>query len=423
MCACTKLTAIDPSPTADATRFTEPLRTSPAANTPGRLVSSRNGARPGRPPALGVGGARRQLGSGQHEALAVQLHAAAEPGGVGVGADEEEERAGLDALRARRAVAGPAPRPGGRSPRGRSTAHPRWIVDVLQALDPVHQIPRHAGAEIRLPHHARGPGGRTWRGRRSPAPPSCRRRPPRPPRPGRAAPPSRWRRSRSRRPRSPRSSGRRACGRTTPLATSTQRARSRVPSVRVTIRSPPSMPSDRTVHGTVMLGAELLRLEQRVPGQLPPRDAGREAEVVLDPRAGARLAARARGTRRSARRVPRTPRRPRRRAPRGRRRRPPGRRRGPPPCATPSPCTRRCRRATGLLCHSPSPSITIGVAEAGTLNCRSSASACSSVSRSRNRNGMPLRVAKSRSRCASGEKREPMMRTPSKPSSSRSAAG
>ena len=31
--------AIDPSPTADATRLTEPLRTSPAANTPGRLVS------------------------------------------------------------------------------------------------------------------------------------------------------------------------------------------------------------------------------------------------------------------------------------------------------------------------------------------------------------------------------------------------
>lgn len=46
MCACTKLTTMDPSPTADATRFTDPLRTSPAANTPGRLVSSRNGARP-----------------------------------------------------------------------------------------------------------------------------------------------------------------------------------------------------------------------------------------------------------------------------------------------------------------------------------------------------------------------------------------
>jgi hypothetical protein len=41
-------TAIDPSPTADATLFTEPLRTSPAANTPGWLVSSIPGWRRGR---------------------------------------------------------------------------------------------------------------------------------------------------------------------------------------------------------------------------------------------------------------------------------------------------------------------------------------------------------------------------------------
>ena len=43
-------TAIDPSPTADATLFTEPLRTSPAANTPGWLVSSIPGWRRGRRP-------------------------------------------------------------------------------------------------------------------------------------------------------------------------------------------------------------------------------------------------------------------------------------------------------------------------------------------------------------------------------------
>src|SRR4051795_5113988 len=35
--------AIEPSPTADATRFTDPCRTSPTAYTPGRLVSRRNG--------------------------------------------------------------------------------------------------------------------------------------------------------------------------------------------------------------------------------------------------------------------------------------------------------------------------------------------------------------------------------------------
>jgi hypothetical protein len=32
---------IDPSPTAEATRFMAPARTSPAANIPGQLVSSK----------------------------------------------------------------------------------------------------------------------------------------------------------------------------------------------------------------------------------------------------------------------------------------------------------------------------------------------------------------------------------------------
>lgn len=36
----TSCTAMAPSPTADATRLTEPERTSPAARMPGRLVSS-----------------------------------------------------------------------------------------------------------------------------------------------------------------------------------------------------------------------------------------------------------------------------------------------------------------------------------------------------------------------------------------------
>src|SRR5882762_17075 len=42
---CTVATAIDPSPTADATRLVLPLRTSPTARTPGRLVSSKYGGR------------------------------------------------------------------------------------------------------------------------------------------------------------------------------------------------------------------------------------------------------------------------------------------------------------------------------------------------------------------------------------------
>src|SRR2546427_5715256 len=42
---CKKDTAIEPSPPADATRFKFPPRTSPTANTPGKLVSRRYGAR------------------------------------------------------------------------------------------------------------------------------------------------------------------------------------------------------------------------------------------------------------------------------------------------------------------------------------------------------------------------------------------
>jgi hypothetical protein len=42
---CTSETAIEPSPTAAATRLRFPERTSPTANTPGRLVSKRYGDR------------------------------------------------------------------------------------------------------------------------------------------------------------------------------------------------------------------------------------------------------------------------------------------------------------------------------------------------------------------------------------------
>ena len=45
---CTSWTAIDPSPTADATRLIDWSRTSPATNTPGRLVSSEKGSRSSR---------------------------------------------------------------------------------------------------------------------------------------------------------------------------------------------------------------------------------------------------------------------------------------------------------------------------------------------------------------------------------------
>jgi len=56
-----KLTAMAPSPTADAQRLTDPLRTSPAANTPGRLVSRKNGVRPVRARGRGRPGDGRLL--------------------------------------------------------------------------------------------------------------------------------------------------------------------------------------------------------------------------------------------------------------------------------------------------------------------------------------------------------------------------
>src|SRR5437660_12571340 len=42
---CTICTVMDPSPTADATRLMEEWRVSPAANTPGMMLSKINGSR------------------------------------------------------------------------------------------------------------------------------------------------------------------------------------------------------------------------------------------------------------------------------------------------------------------------------------------------------------------------------------------
>src|SRR5258708_21247076 len=46
MAWCTEAIALAPSPVAAATRFIEPERTSPTANTPGTLVSNGSGVRP-----------------------------------------------------------------------------------------------------------------------------------------------------------------------------------------------------------------------------------------------------------------------------------------------------------------------------------------------------------------------------------------
>ena len=75
-------TAIEPSPTADATRLTLPPRTSPTAKTPGRLVSSRCGARAQRP-LRGRQIVGREIRAGLDEALGVERDAAVEPARVG----------------------------------------------------------------------------------------------------------------------------------------------------------------------------------------------------------------------------------------------------------------------------------------------------------------------------------------------------
>lgn len=91
-CWCTNLTAIAPSPTAEATRLTEPERTSPAAKTPGADVSKRLGARPtsAQPFSTSTG-----FPCG-NEAVLAQRYIAVEPARMRGRADENEQRAKVE---------------------------------------------------------------------------------------------------------------------------------------------------------------------------------------------------------------------------------------------------------------------------------------------------------------------------------------
>src|SRR5437764_13388557 len=74
--ACKVATTCAPSPTAAATRLVDPERTSPIANTPGRLVSS----------------GPENVGAGAHKALVVEHHArAGQPDGIRVRADKQKQ--------------------------------------------------------------------------------------------------------------------------------------------------------------------------------------------------------------------------------------------------------------------------------------------------------------------------------------------
>ena len=194
--ACSVATTCAPSPTAAATRFTEPARTSPMANTPWRLVSSgrRSPARSRTRP---------------HEALGVQRHAGSgQPVGVRRRADEEEQVADRPPhLLARRAA------PADRLQHAVAAFEAgdlglRHHLDVGEALDAVDEVARHA----RPRGPARAPAARPWRpgspDRRPPGRPNCRRPPARPPARRRASP-------RAARPSSARSSPRNARGSST----------------------------------------------------------------------------------------------------------------------------------------------------------------------------------------------------------------
>src|SRR6185312_16973569 len=77
--------ATAPSPTAPATRLMESWRTSPAARTPGRLLSKGSGARVAGHALAG------DVGAGEDEPVVVEVDAVAQPVGVWFRADEDED--------------------------------------------------------------------------------------------------------------------------------------------------------------------------------------------------------------------------------------------------------------------------------------------------------------------------------------------
>ena len=94
-------TTVAPSPIAVVTRFTDPWRTSPAAKTPGTLVSSSAGPSSGQPSTSSV-----QVAPGEDEAALVALDDAVQPLRVRLGADHHEQARRRDPLdRAARPVA------------------------------------------------------------------------------------------------------------------------------------------------------------------------------------------------------------------------------------------------------------------------------------------------------------------------------
>ena len=161
-----------PSPTAAATRLTGPKRTSPHAKMPGHARLEQVRVAVERPAAGGA-----HVGAGEHVAAAVERDLRRQPAGLGVGADEDEEAAGLEPRR----LAASRSR-GRRSPRAtrrRARRRPRLAssdVDVRPRRELVDQVARHALLERRRRGRGSSRCARGWRRTAPPAPPSCRRR-------------------------------------------------------------------------------------------------------------------------------------------------------------------------------------------------------------------------------------------------------
>ena len=154
--SCANRTAIAPSPTAEAMRFIDPARTSPAANTPGTDVSSdRGGTSSGQ-----SAGGDPEVVAGEHEATGVPPDDAVEPARPRRLPDEDEQR---------RPPGPPAPRCPARSrspssrrvPSAPATSVSVLDRDLLRRLDPVDEVAGHRGVEARRPGPAASPTRRT----------------------------------------------------------------------------------------------------------------------------------------------------------------------------------------------------------------------------------------------------------------------
>ena len=141
---CTDATALDPSPTAAATRFIEPRRTSPAANTRGVDVSNGRGSRPR--PCHCCERLHLDVGSGQQEAVGVAVERG-EPGRRGLGADEAEQPPGVhlaDAVDADALERGCAIEAG--------DARAGVDLDARLFAQTVDEVRRHAAAQVTAAH-------------------------------------------------------------------------------------------------------------------------------------------------------------------------------------------------------------------------------------------------------------------------------